>query len=29
MLLKLENVKKNYGSFSLDCSLEVKAGQVT
>lgn len=29
MLLKLENVKKNYGRFQLDCSLEVKAGQVT
>ena len=29
MLLKLENVKKNYGSFSLDCSLEVRKGQVT
>lgn len=29
MLLKLENVKKNYGNFSLDCSMEVKRGQVT
>jgi len=29
MLLKLENVKKNYGRFQLDCSIEVKAGQVT
>ena len=29
MLLKLENVKKNYGDFSLDCSMEVKRGQVT
>ena len=29
MLLKLENVKKNYGKFELDCSLEVRKGQVT
>ena len=29
MLLKLENVKKNYGNFSLDCSMKVKRGQVT
>ncbi len=29
MLLKMENVKKNYGSFTLDCSIEVKKGQVT
>ena len=29
MLLKLENVKKTYGSFGLDCSMEVKKGQVT
>ena len=29
MLLKLENVKKEYDSFKLDCSLEVKKGQVT
>ncbi len=29
MLLKLENVKKSYGSFELDCSIEVKRGQVT
>lgn len=29
MLLKLDNVKKNYGSFNLDCSIEVKKGQVT
>lgn len=29
MLLKLENVKKQYGSFSLDCSLQLENGQVT
>jgi len=29
MLLKLENVKKKYGSFELDCSMEIKSGQVT
>lgn len=29
MLLKLESVKKAYGSFELDCSLEIKKGQVT
>ncbi len=29
MLLKLENVKKDYGTFKLDCSIEVKRGQVT
>ncbi|MBO5164986.1 MAG: ABC transporter ATP-binding protein [Lachnospiraceae bacterium] len=29
MLLKLENVKKNYGTFHLDCSIEIKKGQVT
>lgn len=29
MLLKLENVKKSYGTFCLDCSIEVKKGQVT
>ena len=29
MLLKLENVKKQYGTFTLDCSIEVKKGQVT
>lgn len=29
MLLKLENVKKRYDSFELDCSIEVKKGQVT
>ena len=29
MLLKLENVRKSYGTFELDCSIEVKKGQVT
>jgi len=29
MLLKLANVKKRYGSFELNCSLEVRKGQVT
>lgn len=29
MLLKLDNVKKNYDGFGLDCSIEVKKGQVT
>lgn len=29
MLLKLENVKKDYGTFNLDCSIEVRRGQVT
>lgn len=29
MLLKMDNVKKNYGTFQLDCSIEVKKGQVT
>ena len=29
MLLKLSNVKKTYGSFELDCSIEIKKGQVT
>jgi len=29
MLLKLSNVKKTYGSFELDCSMEIKSGQVT
>ena len=29
MLLKLENVKKTYGSFELDCTMEIKKGQVT
>lgn len=29
MLLKLENVKKKYDEFELNCSLEVRKGQVT
>lgn len=29
MLLKLDAVKKRYGAFELDCSIEVKKGQVT
>ena len=29
MLLKLNNVKKSYGDFELNCSIEVKRGQVT
>ena len=29
MLLKLENVRKQYDTFCLDCSIEVKKGQVT
>ena len=28
-MLKMENVRKNYDSFSLNCSLEVKSGYVT
>lgn len=28
-MLKVEHLKKHYGSFSLDCSLEVKKGYVT
>lgn len=28
-MLKLENVKKQYGEFELDCSMEVKAGCIT
>ena len=28
-MLKIENVRKNYESFSLNCSLEVKSGYVT
>lgn len=28
-MLKLKNVKKNYENFSLDCSMEVKTGNVT
>jgi len=29
MILKLENVKKQYQGFCLDCSLEIPRGQVT
>lgn len=28
-MLKLRDVKKNYGAFSLDCTLEVKPGRIT
>lgn len=28
-MLKLTNVKKNYGSFCLDCSMEVLPGRIT
>lgn len=28
-MLKMENVRKNYDNFSLDCTLEVKKGQIT
>lgn len=28
-MLKLSHVKKNYGSFCLDCSFEVQAGRIT
>lgn len=28
-MLKLENVRKNYGDFCLDCSLEVHSGCIT
>ena len=29
MMLRLENVKKQYKEFTLDCSMEVKSGAVT
>lgn len=29
MLLKIDGLKKNYGDFHLDCSLEVKKGRIT
>lgn len=29
MILSLDQAKKNYGKFELDCSLQVKEGQVT
>ncbi len=28
-MLKIENLRKEYGNFSLDCSLEVKKGEIT
>ena len=28
-MLKLQNVVKNYGAFSLHCSLELKNGQIS
>ncbi|MGX7109353.1 ABC transporter ATP-binding protein [Facklamia miroungae] len=28
-MLKVNNLKKNYGSFQLDCSLQVKEGMIT
>lgn len=28
-MLKLENVKKQYKDFTLDCSLQVKEGCIT
>ena len=28
-MLKIEHLKKNYGTFSLDCSLELRPGYVT
>lgn len=28
-MLKIDNVKKNYGSFILDCSLEIPNGRIT
>ena len=28
-MLKLQNVVKNYGAFSLHCSLELKSGQLS
>ena len=28
-MLKIENVRKNYDNFSLNCTLEVKKGQIT
>ena len=29
MLLKMENVQKRYGDFSLDCSIQIEEGYVT
>ena len=28
-MVKLNNVKKNYKDFQLDCSMEIKKGQIT
>lgn len=28
-MLKIDHLKKNYGSFRLDCSLEVSPGCIT
>ena len=28
-MLKIEHLKKQYDSFALDCSLEVKSGFIT
>ena len=28
-MLKIEGVKKSYGDFHLDCSLEVESGRTT
>ncbi len=28
-MLKMEHLRKNYGTFSLDCSIEVLQGRVT
>lgn len=28
-MIKVENLKKNYGAFSLECSLEVQPGMIT
>lgn len=28
-MLKINHLKKQYGSFSLDCSLEVRPGCIT
>lgn len=28
-MLKIDHLQKQYGNFSLDCSLEVKAGCIT
>ena len=28
-MLKIDHLRKNYGSFALDCSLEVQPGCIT